>query len=132
MSGFLLDTNICIAYFKALPPVVAKFKAFDGPQPSISEITLAELKYGARKSNRPAHHLQMVEALLDGVVVLPISPVLDAFASEKARLAKAGTLIADFDLLIGTTAVHHDLVLVTNNTRHFDRIAGIKMEDWTK
>ncbi len=132
MNGFLLDTNICIAYFKALSPVVAKFKAFEGPHPGISEITLAELKYGARKSNRPEHHLRMVDALLDGVVVLPISPVLDLFAEEKARLAKAGTLIADFDLLIGATAVHQDLVLVTNNTRHFDRIAGIKLEDWTQ
>lgn len=132
MNGFQLDTNICIAYFKAVPEVVARFKVFDGPRPCISEVTLAELKFGANKSDRAAHHMAVIDALLDGVDVLPISPVIDLFAQEKARLARAGTIISDFDLLIGTTAVHHGLVMVTNNTRHFDRIIGIKLEDWTK
>lgn len=132
MSLFLLDTNICISYFKAVPTVVARFRAHDGPHPFISVITLAELKYGAWKSDRTAHHLKIIDALLDGVRVLPISPVLDAFAEEKARLSKAGNIIPDFDLLIGVTAVHHELILVTINTRHFQRLEGIKLEDWTQ
>jgi tRNA(fMet)-specific endonuclease VapC len=54
------------------------------------------------------------------------------YAKEKARLRKAGTPIDDFDLLIGATAVTHKLIMVTNNTKHFKRINGIKLEDWTR
>lgn len=54
------------------------------------------------------------------------------FAAEKARLAKAGQIIPDFDLLIGTTAIVHGMTLVTNNTKHFQRLKGIELEDWTK
>ena len=50
---------------------------------------------------------------------------------EKARLQKAGTTVDDFDLLIGVTSVTHKLTMVTNNTNHFKRISGIKLEDWT-
>jgi tRNA(fMet)-specific endonuclease VapC len=53
------------------------------------------------------------------------------FASEKARLRKIGEPIDNFDLLIGATAVHHGLTLVTNNTKHFQRIQGIQLQDWT-
>ena len=128
----MLDTNICIAYFKAVPSVVARFRVPDEPEPFISEITLAELKFGAEKSARPAHHHQVIGNFLDSVVVLPISPALDLFSTEKARLAFDGSLIPDFDLLIGATAMHHNMTLVTNNTKHFQRLKGIKLEDWTK
>lgn len=97
----------------------------------ISEITLAELKYGALYSQHPEKHLAEVEKLLQSVVVLPITAAIDDFAQEKARLRKAGNLIDDFDLLIGCSALAHDLILVTNNLRHFDRLDGLVIEDWT-
>jgi tRNA(fMet)-specific endonuclease VapC len=62
---------------------------------------------------------------------LPIYPALDIYASEKARLQKSGNVIDDFDLLIGATAVSFDLIMVTNNTNHFNRIEKLKLEDWT-
>jgi tRNA(fMet)-specific endonuclease VapC len=68
---------------------------------------------------------------LTGVQILPIFHSLDLFAKEKARLQKAGTPVDDFDLLIGVTSVTHKLTMVTNNTTHFKRINGIKLEDWT-
>jgi tRNA(fMet)-specific endonuclease VapC len=132
MNGHLLDTDICIAYFKAVPSVVARFKAMREPALFVSEITLAELKYGAFRSKRPAHHLRVVADFLDSVSVLPITPVIDRFAEEKARLTALGTIIPDFDLLIGATAVHHGLALVTNNMRHFKRIHGIELEEWMR
>lgn len=61
---------------------------------------------------------------------MPIFHSLDLFAKEKTRLRKSGTLIDDFDLLIGVTSVYHKLVMVTDNTSHFKRINGIKLEDW--
>lgn len=97
----------------------------------ISEITLAELKFGVEKSEKPDKNKKALENFLTGVQILPIFHSLDLYAKEKARLQKAGTPIDDFDLLIGVTSVKHNLKMVTNNTNHFKRISGIKLEDWT-
>jgi tRNA(fMet)-specific endonuclease VapC len=72
-----------------------------------------------------------LEKFLTGVRVLPISEAVDLYAEEKARLQKMGMRLDDFDLLIGVTAVVHRLTLVTNNTKHFERIGSIALEDWT-
>jgi tRNA(fMet)-specific endonuclease VapC len=66
------------------------------------------------------------------VKVVPIFHSLDLYAKEKARLRKAGTPVDDFDILIGVTAVKHNLVMVTNNTKEFSRLQEIYIEDWTK
>ena len=97
----------------------------------ISEMTLAELKFGVEKSERPEKNRKVLDNFLSGVQILPIFHSLDLYAKEKARLQKEGTPIDDFDLLIGVTAVFHKLTMVTNNTNHFRRIKGIKLEDWT-
>lgn len=73
----------------------------------------------------------MIADFSSGVNVIPISPSLDLFAAEKARLQLEGRPVDNFDLLIGATAVFHELTLVTGNIRHFDRLQGIKLEDWT-
>lgn len=98
----------------------------------ISEMTLAELKFGIANSDRPEKNKKVVDNFLTGVQVLPIFHSLDLFATEKARLRKLGSPIDDFDLLIGVTSVTYGLIMVTNNTNHFKRIVGIKLEDWTK
>lgn len=97
----------------------------------ISEITLAELKFGVEKSEKPEKNRRVLDNFLTGIQVLPIFHSLDLYAKEKARLQKAGTPIDDFDLLIGVTSVTHDLIMVTNNTSHFNRITRITLEDWT-
>ncbi len=98
----------------------------------ISEITLAELKFGVENSEQPIKNRKALQNFLTGVQLLPIVQALDVFAKEKARLRKAGTIIDDFDLLIGATAVAHGLTLVSNNQRHLARIKDIELEDWTK
>jgi tRNA(fMet)-specific endonuclease VapC len=128
----LLDTNIIIFFFKGKHEIDEHMNAVGIENCFISEITLAELKYGALHSGQPEKHINEVEALLEDVSIIPISSAIDLFASEKARLRKAGTLIDDFDLLIGCTAIVNDLTLVTNNTKHFTRLQNIKLEDWTK
>lgn len=97
----------------------------------ISEITLAELKYGAMFSQQPDKHLQEIDALLNYIQIVPITNAIDFFASEKARLRKLGTLIDDFDLIIGATAIVNEFILVTNNIRHFGRLENIALEDWS-
>lgn len=132
MKKYLIDTNIAIFYIKGKFDLDKKFDAIPVEDYFISEITVAELKYGVENSDRPEKNRSTLNKFLLGVNVLPISPCLDLYAKEKARLRKLGTPIDEFDLLIGTTAVFHNLVMVTNNTNHFHRIDRIDLEDWTK
>lgn len=109
----------------------AKFDKATADNCFISEMTLAELKFGVEKSEKPEKNKKALDNFLTGVQILPIFHSLDLFAKEKARLQKAGTTIDDFDLFIGVTSVTHKLTMVTNNSNHFKRISGIKLEDWT-
>lgn len=131
MSQYLLDTNICIYFIKGLFDLKLKFEEVGPENCFISEITLAELKFGVENSQAKKKNHQALENFLSGVQVMPIFPALDIYASEKARLQKSGEVIDDFDLLIGATAVSFDLIMVTNNTNHFERIKDIKLENWT-
>ena len=121
-----------IFFFKGRFDIDEKLDAVGIENCFISEITLAELKYGAFFSQQPEKHITEVEGLLKEIAVIPITSSIDLYAEEKARLRKAGTLIDDFDLLIGCTAIANGLTLVTNNTKHFNRLQNIKLEDWTK
>lgn len=132
MNQYLLDTNICIYFIKGLFDLKTKFKEVGPENCFISEITLAELKFGVAKSQAKEKNQKALDNFLAGIQLLPIYPALDIYAAEKTRLQKSGKIIADFDLLIGATAVSFALTMITNNTGHFARIADIKLEDWTK
>ncbi len=97
----------------------------------ISEITLAELKFGIEKSERPEKNKIALDNFLTGVQILPIFNSLDLFAKEKSRLQREGTALDDFDILIAVNAVTNNLIMVTNNTKHFEKINEIVLEDWT-
>lgn len=112
------------------PSLLDKFDKLSVENCFVSEITLAELKFGVEKSEKPTKNRKALNNFLSGVQILPIFHSLDLYAKEKARLQKAGTPIDDFDLLIGVTSVTHELVMVTNNTKHFKNINNIELEDW--
>lgn len=109
-----------------------KFEPIDTDNCFISEITLAELKFGVENSEKKAQNQKALDDFLVGVKIVPIFHSLDLYAKEKARLRKAGMPIDDFDLLIGVTSVTHNLVMITNNMDHFERIKGIHIENWIK
>ena len=132
MKKYLIDTNIAIYYLKGKFNLDEKFENVSADNCFISEITLAELKFGVENSARPDKNRKVLADFLSGIKVLPIFYCLDLYAKEKARLRKAGIPIDDFDLLIGVTAVTHGFTMVTNNTAHFKRITGIVLEDWTR
>jgi len=98
----------------------------------ISEITLAELKFGVENSQAKERNAIALTNFLSGVIIIPIFPSLDVYAKEKARLRKSGQPVDDFDLLIGATAISNGLILVTNNIDHLGRMKAVKIEDWTK
>jgi len=112
--------------------LVSKIKNAGESNCFISEITIAELKYGAEKSERPKENNKVIDLFIPKFNVLPIYTSLDIYAKEKARLKKAGKIVDDFDLLIAATAVSNEMTIVTNNVNHFARIKGIKIEDWTQ
>ncbi len=124
---YLLDTNICIYFLKGKYNLVDKFDKIGFKNLYISEITVAELKFGAAKSDRPNKNKDVIEQLANKFKLIPIFQSLDFFAEEKARLKKGGNIVDDFDLLIGSTAVANDMVLVTNNEKHFRRLRNIKI-----
>lgn len=127
---YLLDTNICIHFFRGKYGLKKKFEETGISTCVISEITLAELIYGAENSPNPEKNLQIVEEFTSLVPVLPIFNSIYLYGKEKVRLRKSGRMISDFDLLIGCTAVEFDLIMVTENHREFNRIAGIELENW--
>lgn len=132
MKKYLIDTNTCIYYIKGKFDLKTKFELADLENCFISEITLAELKFGEANSEKKDKNQKVLDNFLTGIKIVPIYHSLDLYASEKARLRKAGTLVDDFDILIGVTAITHNLIMVTNNSEHFKRLKGITIEDWTK
>ena len=129
---YLLDTNICIYFLKGKFELVETFDKIGFENLYISEITIAELKFGAAKSDRPKNNKIVVDNLANRFKQIPIFSSLDIFAVEKARLRKEGNIVDDFDLLIGSTAIYNKMTLVTNNKKHFIRLKNIQIENWTE
>ncbi len=132
MTRYLLDTNICIYHLKGLYGLDKKIKSAGIENCFLSEITLAELKFGVENSEHKEKNRKKVDPFIKLFQITPIISCLDTYAKEKARLKKQGKLIDDFDLLIGSSALANDLVLVTKNVKHFERISLLKIEDWTE
>lgn len=130
MEKYLLDTNICIFFLKGKFNLNSKLKQVGFPNCCISEITLAELKYGVECSNQILENTEMVDNFAKELTIVPIFNSLNIYAKEKARLRKSGRMLDDFDLLIGATAIANGLILVTENEKHLERMSKIKIENW--
>ncbi|MFT3947861.1 MAG: type II toxin-antitoxin system VapC family toxin [Agriterribacter sp.] len=131
MKKYLLDTNICAYFFNGKFNLTEKIDEVGFDNCCVSEITIAELKYGIAKSTHKEKNQKALDTFQTKIDILPIFPVLDIYANEKARLKTKGKMLDDFDLLIGTTAISNKLTLVTKNVSDFDRLDGIVIEDWT-
>ncbi len=127
---YLLDTNICIYYFKGLFNLEEKIREIGFDEFAISEITLAELFYGVEKSQKRESSLKLIETFIEKIVVLPIFDSLKVYAIEKSRLKTKGTIISDLDLFSGATAIVNNLILVTRNISEFQRMHNINIENW--
>lgn len=132
MSKYLIDTDICIHYLRGKYGIKEKIRNVEVANCFISEITIAELTFGAYRSNNFEKHIREVAKMEDLFVVLPIYSAISIFAKEKERLQRKGKLIPDFDLLIGATSIENDLLMVTNNEKHLSRLNGIQIVNWTK
>jgi len=127
---YLLDTNICIYYFKGQFDIKEKIDNIGYKKFAISEITLAELIYGAEKSQKKDKNIQVVEDFAEKITIIPIFESIRIYGKEKARLKSKGMIISDLDLFIGSTAIVNNMTLVTRNVRDFEKMENIKIENW--
>jgi tRNA(fMet)-specific endonuclease VapC len=129
--GYLLDTSICVFFLRGKLNLDKTVKQVGLENCYISEITVAELRFGAENSDDPVKSNKAVDIFLKGLTILPIFGSIKRYAIEKVRLRKIGKPINDeFDLLIGVTAIENQLILVTDNTKDFKLLDGIQMENW--
>ena len=126
---YLLDTCICIALIKEMPSVVAHIRRVGADECKISEITLAELYFGAFKSGRKKH-FDDVEEIKGLFEQFAITDSLKEYGDIRYQLERTGKKIGDMDMFIAATALEEDLIVVTGNVDHFNRIPGLKIENW--
>lgn len=129
---FMLDTNI-IAYAKNHRPesMLKRFMQYGPEDMCISSITMAELEFGVYNSSKPEQNRLALMTFLSGIEVVPFDAAAAlAYGSIRADLTKKGNLIGANDMLIAAHAKALDLTLVTNNTREFNRVEGLKIENW--
>lgn len=91
-----------------------------------------ELYYGAYKSQKISANLAKIKILEQSIETIPVGlESTEIFGLLKAQLEVSGNRLDDFDLIIASCAMAHNLTLVTNNTKHFERIDGLKLANWT-
>lgn len=134
MSQFLLDTNICVHLLKNEYGIKEKIAEVGTKSCFLSEITIAELLYGIENS-APTKRQQNIERFnylrsLFSDRTLLISNVFYEYARQKANVRRIGRPVGEFDLLIGATSIVHGLTLVTRNTKDFEHLDGIRLENW--
>jgi len=131
---YLLDTNICIYIIKKKPvEVFEKFKNLAIGDVGISSITLAELQYGIEKSSNSQKNREALEKFLTPIEIVDYGyEATVEYGIIRAELEKKGISIGPLDTLIASHAKSLEVILVTNNVREFERIPGLKIENWTK
>jgi len=129
---YLLDTDTLIFFLKGDERVVQRFRESSGSPKALSVVTYGELLYGAHKSSRTQQNLAKVYRLAEIYPVIHISrAVMECFGGMKAELGRNGISVDDFDLLIGCTALTLNYTVVTNTMKHFSRIPGLRVANWT-
>lgn len=131
MLKFMLDTNTCIFTIKNKPEHVRARFNLNTSRMCISSITLMELIYGAEKSQTPERNLAVMEGFVSRLEVLDYDALAATHTGQiRAELAKKGTPVGPYDQMIAGHARSRGLIVVTNNLREFERIPGIRTEDW--
>ena len=130
MKRYLLDTNICVRFMRQKFGVDEHIEKVGWEHCCISEVTVAELLFGAERSNNVERNLQLVTDFCLDIKVIPLSSALCCYARSKAALYSQGTPIEDLDLFIGCTAVANQMIMVTENKKHLERIPNIEIENW--
>ena len=133
MIRYLLDTNIISYFVKGVSAsLVQRMQVgLDAQDIAISAITRAELRYGVEMMDRFDKRRRRIDLLLKELSALPWSvEAADEFGRLKSYLRRNGTPVGEFDTQIAAHALAENLILVTNNTRNFENVPRLKIEDW--
>jgi len=131
---YLLDTNILIFLMKkGNKKLLSKIESQSFDALAISSITLAELEFGAANSSKPEVNRSVFLGVLSAINVVNFD---DNCAYEygliRHKLKIKGSPIGPMDMLIAATAIANDLIMITNNVKEFEKVEGLKIQDWTK
>ena len=127
-SSLLVDSDYLIDALAGIPTALRALDRLGDEAPAVSIVSYGELFEGALGAADPRERLAHYRALLDRFALVPLSdPVMERFARTRKLLRDTGQLIPDLDLLIGATAAHHGLTLLTRNLRHFERIPELRI-----
>lgn len=128
---YIIDTNTLIYFFKGMGGVPDKLLAVSPKDIAIPSVVLYELEYGIEKSTSPRKRQAQLKELCSLIEILPFEEEAARIAASiRAMLEKKGTPIGPCDVLIAATALANRGVLVTNNTKEFARVSGLKLENW--
>lgn len=131
MADFLVDTNILVYAFKGQGGCRERINRTPAQSLAISTITVFEIEFGLAKSNNPSHLREFLQRLQQRCQLVGLDEPSAAHAGRlRAHLAALGQPIGPYDLLIAGIALAHNLTLVTRNTREFERVPGLKIENW--
>lgn len=126
-----MDTNLCIRVLRDRPPGLRERFNLNADALCISMVVLTELLHGAAKSSRPEHNRQEVERFCAKLEVLPFdAAAADHAADVRATLERMGQPIGGYDVLIAGHARSRGLIVVTGNLSEFQRVEGLRCEDW--
>jgi predicted nucleic acid-binding protein len=127
-----LDTDICIELLRGNLKVIEKRNAYD-ENIAISFMSVAELYYGAEKSDHTSENMNLIEEFLFTVEIIHSNlEILRKFGELKATLGTAGNILADADIFIAATAISRCNMLITGNINHFRRIDELRLENWIR
>lgn len=130
MTKFLLDTCTCISMLRNEGFVRETLRRVGVKNCYISEITVAELYFGVAKAENKKRKLEDIEKIQKLFRVIPAYSSFKEYGEIRFTLEHSGMRVDQFDLLIGATALHHQMTLVTSNIKHFNRIQGINIKNW--
>ncbi len=129
--NYLLDTNICVYWMKGDRSIEQRALEIGLETISVSFITISELYYGAYKSRRINENMAAVEKLENKLGIIDSNEeICKNFGKLKVELEKEGKIIDDADVFIASCSLTKDLILVTNNEKHFRRFESLKIENW--
>jgi len=130
---YLLDTDTIIFNLKGSLAVRKNLLLHINDPIKVSVITLMELYYGAYKSQKVTGNLAKIKTIEQSLEIIPVRiESVEIFGMLKSKLEKSASRLDDFDLIITACALAHNLTLVTNNEKHFQRIEGLKLTNWTR
>ena len=130
---YLLDTNICIFLIKKKNPLlIEKLKKYYNKGIFISSLTLAELEYGVENSDhKEKNRLSLIEFLTIFEILNFEQKDTQSYGMIKSDLRKSGKMVGAIDALLAAQAISRKLIFITNNTKEFERINNLRIEDWT-